>query len=121
MMRYRLFAAAALVAGFTAVPASAASINCHNQVAADFRMICNDPQLSMRDDRAAALFDQAMGQTDATGQSALRAQRLGFQRQRGACQANRRCMIGAYDDQIATLQSMVRRPRPKMRMVQPGY
>lgn len=120
-MRYRLIGTFALVAAFYAAPASAASINCRNQVAADFRMICTDPQLSMRDDQAAALFSRAMSQTDATGQAALRAQRLGFQRQRGACQANRRCMLAAYDDQIATLQSMLRRPRPKMRMVQPGY
>jgi uncharacterized protein len=120
-MRYRLSGAVALIAACYAAPASAASINCRNQVAPDFRMICNDPQLSMRDDRAAALFNQAMSQTDNTGQSALRAQRLGFQRQRGACQANRRCMIAAYDDQIATLQSMVGRQRPRMKMVQPGY
>jgi uncharacterized protein len=120
-MRYPLFTSAVLIAAWCAAPASAASINCNNQVAADFRMICNDPQLSMRDDRAAALFDQAMSQTDATGKAALRAQRLGFQRQRGACQAMRRCMIAAYDDQIATLQSMMRRPRVGMKMVQPGY
>jgi uncharacterized protein len=120
-MRYSLFGTAALVAACYAMPASAASIDCRHQVAADFRMICNDPQLSMRDDQAAALFNQAMSQTDATGQAALRAQRLGFQRQRGACQADRRCMIAAYDDQIATLRSMMRRPKPRMKMIQPDY
>ena len=120
-MRARIFAAAALIGAFYAVPATAASINCTNQVAADFRVICNDPQLSARDDQFAALFDQAMSQTEPTGQAALRAQRLGFFRQRGACQAQRRCMIAAYDDQIATLRSMMNRPAPRMKMVQPGY
>ncbi|AYJ87727.1 hypothetical protein D3Y57_19605 [Sphingomonas paeninsulae] len=110
-----------LAMAFFAGSASAASINCNGQTAPDFRMICNDPQISRRDDQAAALFNRAMQNTDTTGQSALRAQRLGFQRQRGACNANRRCMIAAYDDQIATLNNMLRRPRPAMKMNRPNY
>ncbi|MEP6786266.1 MAG: hypothetical protein ABI898_11065 [Sphingomonadales bacterium] len=110
-----------LALGVLAGNAHAASINCNGQTAPDLWMICNDPQISYRDDQAAALFNQAMQNTDTTGQAALRAQRLGFQRQRGACNANRRCMIAAYDDQIAALQGMLNRPRPAMKMNRPNY
>lgn len=98
-----------------------APIDCRNQVAPDFRMICNDRQLSMRDDQAAALFDQLMSRTNQTGLVALRAQRLGFFRQRGACQANRQCMLAAYDEQISTLRSMRARPAPAMQMNRPRW
>lgn len=110
-----------LALAFLAGNAGAASIVCNGQSAPDFWMICNDPQISYRDDQAAALFNRAMQNTDQTGQQALKAERLGFMRQRGSCNANRRCMIAAYDDQIATLNNMLSRPRPAMQMNRPNY
>jgi uncharacterized protein len=117
MMRISILKSAALILALGAVPAGAASINCRGQIAADFRAICNNPQLSQRDDQAAALFDRLINQTDRVGQAALRAERLSFQRDRGACNARRRCMMAAYDDYISALQSMQRRPTPGMARV----
>jgi uncharacterized protein len=120
-MRMRLLGVAALFSAFGAVPASAASIDCRNQVATDLRMICDDRQLSTRDDQAAALFNQLMNRTNQTGQAALRSQRLGFMRERGACRANRQCMLAAYDEQISTLRSMLTGSAPAMRTNRPNW
>jgi uncharacterized protein len=121
-MRAPILKSAILLLAYCASPADAQSINCRGQTAPDFVAICTDPRLASRDSQAAALFNKLMQRTDATGQAALRAQRLGFQRTRGACQADRRCMIAAYDDQIATLNSMLRKPKARgMAETRPDY
>ena len=121
-MRAPILKSAILLLAYCASPAQAQSINCRGQTAPDFVAICTDPRLASRDSQAAALFNKLMQRTDTTGQAALRAQRLGFQRTRGACQADRRCMIAAYDDQIATLNSMLRKPKARgMAETRPAY
>jgi uncharacterized protein len=102
--------------------ADAASFNCRLQLPSDMRAICNDPGLSARDDRAAALYNRLSNSMGPTGQAALRAQRLGFLRERGACRGDRGCMKRAYDEQIATLRSMApQSPPPAMATTRPGY
>jgi uncharacterized protein len=100
--------------------ASATSFNCRQQLPSDMRTICNDPRLSARDDQAAALYNQVSDRLGPPGQSVLKQQRLGFLRARGACRGDARCMIGAYDDQIASLKSMLHQPRNQgMKMTRP--
>jgi uncharacterized protein len=59
------------------------------------------------DDKAAALYDRVSQKLGRQGQSVLKAQRLGFQQRRGACDGEPRCMRMAYQDQISALQSML--------------
>ena len=114
-----------LVAGLCLMAGSseAASFNCQSQLPPDMRMICDDPGLSAQDDQAASLYNPLSRRVGPTGLAALQQQRIGFLRIRGACQMNRRCMRGAYDDQIQALQSMFRQhgyPAPGMAMTRPN-
>ena len=102
--------------------ANAASFNCRQQLPSDMRAICNDPALSARDDRAAALYDRVSQSMGPRGQSVLKAQRIGFLRQRGACRGDRACMMRAYDDQISALRSMSPSPqRAPLASTRPNY
>lgn len=100
--------------------ASAASFDCSRHLPYDMRQICDDPGLSQRDDQAADLYRRASQQVGYNGQAALRAQRDGFLRQRGACAGDRRCMYRVYDDQISELRRMTDQG-PDMRMSRPNY
>jgi len=94
--------------------AMAASYDCNRRLPPDLRLICDDPRLSARDDRAAMLYDRLFATTDPAGREGLKAQRRNFQRERGACRNDRRCLANVYDGEINTLRGMFRGPPPPM-------
>jgi uncharacterized protein len=104
--RAYILGSAAVLLTFCVGTANAASFSCRQQLPEDMRMICRDPGLNRRDSQAASLYNQLSNRLGYSGRAALKEERIGFLRERGACGLDRDCMMHVYDDQISRLRSM---------------
>jgi uncharacterized protein len=101
--------------------ANAASFRCNQQLPADLRTICNDPHLNYLDTEAGGLYNHLSQQMTPVGRNALKEERIGFLRERGACSTDRACLARVYNDQISRLRSMGAPTTAPMRSTSPGY
>jgi uncharacterized protein len=104
--RAYILGSAAVLLTFCVGTANAASFSCRQQLPADMRMICSTPSLNSRDTQVGRLYTQLTNRLGYSGRAALKEERIGFLRERGACGLDRDCMVRAYDDQIGRLRSM---------------
>lgn len=104
-LRFRaLFLALALCASGVSGTAHAASFSCVEADGADETAICKDCELAQQDVKMATLYGVltklvAMGQ-----RGVIEYEQQVWLRHRAECQANRACLVKAYDTRIGQLQ-----------------
>ena len=92
----------------TLASASAASFDCRKARTSDERAVCADPALSERDTRMGALWYSYARMPFLMGASGARKDEAqAFRDARKACGADRSCLITAYDQRIAALESCI--------------
>ena len=87
-------------------PAAAASFNCWQARAADERAICADRLLDNRDVEMTVRYDMILRLVAMGQRGDLQDQQRAWLARRGACRANRACLLRAYDSRIDQLKAV---------------
>lgn len=88
------------------VPANAASVDCSTAAAADEIAICNDPDLSRRDEAMAAQTRVLMARLPVEAQAGVLHSEQAWLRGRAACGGDVACLQSSYDGEAARLESL---------------